>query len=889
MENSSTSSRFRFRDHLDMENSIQPDTASDSDVSSVSSDLDLESEFQSMTAKGIKHLCSELVELKQESAEDFHRNIFFNYATFVRIFEEVESMENQLMTLKSQVIVQERLVKDIIDGIYLKALLKELIVEEPVSDEPSHQMELEAHISNLSETLEILLAENRTDEAITILEMEEENFERLQFDDDSTSDVLLQYNAAILEKKAMLTLLLTLVAENPRTTATELRKTLVELCRLGDNHLATQLLIKYYHSRIVTGIHNLQCLKSHVHGIYTRELPKFVFSMVSQAARNFLMLYGETSPYASELIQWAREETEMFVAYFNEYVKLISELSGGLANAVQSVQFAMSFCSLLETQRLVLLPCLIKQMRPCLEEVLQIHIGHFKKVIGIFTATDSWVLGRYLVSEILNEGEFSMVLEQQSKYCLLTNSGRKFITLLQAIAVDVTPLVTLQMEGSIIRGFMDLFTEYIVIHERAIDSETDVTEKGCSTINLAKSLQQQVSVLANLSTLEHFFFGIVRSIFRDISQFVGFQHKELYSDTLSIQEANSRLKAHFCQQVINRTMSLEIGSEHAKEACINNVDHNSMLQDAMPSVEFQVLFLELRTLNKLAEDNVFELDWLMELLSELIEAIFVWISNNKQIWTATEEDLISQDSDVYNQFVLDIHFLVEIAKYGGYFSNDPSILVTLMNSALNSAGLGPERDVDDDGWANNAATEAIQKLLEIQKMNCLLKDKHIDTGEEHKNQFKDTSESFQDDDTSSLKGCLDLLEAEDSAARNAINLTESFGELKDVKSENAPYTRYNDIKSTEKITLQGLLLSEDDVGEVSEVRVSMEDESGSELDDTEFVINQLEDDAAEIELSGFEVSCTEDFFRLQDEDDRIIEEITGSDPGERLRHRGRNL
>ncbi|TXG63872.1 hypothetical protein EZV62_010866 [Acer yangbiense] len=876
MENSSTSSRFRFRDHLDMENSTQPDTASDSDVSSVSSDLDHESEFQSMTAKGIKHLCSELVELKQESAEDFHRNIFFNYATFVRIFEEVESMENQLMTLKSQVIVQERLVKDLIDGINLKALSKESIVEEPVSDEPSHQMELEVHISNLSETLEILLAENRTDEAITILEMEDENFQRLQFDDDSPSDVLLQYNAAISEQKAMLTLQLTLVAENPRITAAELRKTLVELCRLGANHLATQLLIKYYHSRIVTGIHNLQCSKSYVHGIYSRELPKFVFSMVSQAARSFVMLYGETSPYASELIQWACEETEMFVAYFNKYVKLISELSGGLSTAVQSVQFAMSFCSLLETQRLVLLPCLIKQMRPCLEEVLQIHIGHFKKVIGIFTATDSWVLDRYLVSGILNEGEFSMVLEQQSKYCLLTNSGRKFITLLQAIAVDVTPLVTLQMEGSIIRGFMDLFTEYIVILERAIDSETDVTEKGCSTINLANSLQQQVSVLANLSTLEHFFFGIVRSFFRDISQFVGYQQRELYSDTLSIQEANSRLKAHFCQQVINRMMSLEIGSENAKEACINKVGHNSMLQDAMPSVDFQVLFLELRTLNKLAEDNVFESDWLMELLSELIEAIFVWISNNyKQIWTATEEDLISQDSDVYNQFVLDIHFLVEIAKYGGYFSNDPSILVTLMNSALNSAGLGPERDVDDDGWANNAATEAIKKLLEIQKMNCLLNDKHIDTGEEHKNQYKDTSESFQDDDnieSSSLKGCLDLLETEDSAAINAINLTDSFGELKDVESENAPYIRYNDIQSTEKITLQGLLLSEDDVGEVSEVRVSMEDGSGSELDATEFLINKKLEDDAETELSGFEVSYTEDFVRLQDEDDRIIED-----------------
>lgn len=43
------------------------------------------------------------------------------------------------------------------------------------------------------------------------------------------------------------------------------------------------------------------------------------------------------------------------------------------------------------------------------------------------------------------------------------------------------------------------------------------------------------------------------------------------------------------------------------------------------------------------------------------------------------------------QFVLDIHFIVEIAKYGGYFSNDALILVNLMKSALLSAGLDPER------------------------------------------------------------------------------------------------------------------------------------------------------------------------------------------------------
>lgn len=51
----------------------------------------------------------------------------------------------------------------------------------------------------------------------------------------------------------------------------------------------------------------------------------------------------------------------------------------------------------------------------------------------------------------------------------------------------------------------------------------------------------------------------------------------------------------------------------------------------------QVLFIELRKLEKLAEDGVFEVNWLMELLRELIEAIFAWISNNKEIWAITEE------------------------------------------------------------------------------------------------------------------------------------------------------------------------------------------------------------------------------------------------------------
>lgn len=57
---------------------------------------------------------------------------------------------------------------------------------------------------------------------------------------------------------------------------------------------------------------------------------------------------------------------------------------------------------------------------------------------------------------------------------------------------------------------------------------------------------------------------------------------------------------------------------------------------------YQVLFLELRKLEKLSEDNVFEIDWLMELVRELIEAVFAWIPNNKEIWDTDSENMMEE-------------------------------------------------------------------------------------------------------------------------------------------------------------------------------------------------------------------------------------------------------
>lgn len=143
---------------------------------------------------------------------------------------------------------------------------------------------------------------------------------------------------------------------------------------------------------------------------------------------------------------------------------------------------------------------------------------------------------------------------------------------------------------------MNLFTEYIVILERAIICETDVTGKG-SRINFALSLQQQISVLANLSDIEQLLSSMVRGIFGGINcissnQIKNFladnQQKELDNFMLSIQEGSSQLKMQFCQKFIHRVTTLETSYNFATEICRDGQGDHNVFYDVLPSVTFQV-------------------------------------------------------------------------------------------------------------------------------------------------------------------------------------------------------------------------------------------------------------------------------------------------------------
>ncbi|KAL8200558.1 hypothetical protein R6Q57_011897 [Mikania cordata] len=238
-------------------------------------------------------------------------------------------------------------------------------------------------------------------------------------------------------------------------------------------------------------------------------------------------------------MKWASEETEAFANCFNKHVRSILSINGELSTVVDSVHFALSYCSLLSSQKLDLQPYLIEHIIPCMKSTLK---AHFKKVISIFTSSDVWVMGRYLVSGIFIDGSSSLVSEQHPEYCLLTKSGRKFVSLLQTVIEDLSSLVSV-FGSSILEELMDLFTEYSFLLERALTYETNDAVEGAPKIKTAESLSQKVSVIASLSTLKYIFSNLIINIFKDINQL----ETVIDGHMASVSDICSRLQAQLCK------------------------------------------------------------------------------------------------------------------------------------------------------------------------------------------------------------------------------------------------------------------------------------------------------------------------------------------------------
>ncbi|PAN36773.1 hypothetical protein PAHAL_6G309500 [Panicum hallii] len=620
--------------------------------------------LHSMTAKGIQHLCSELLEIKKASEQDFRANVYLSYLSFIRMLQEAGDLDKDVHRLKHQVIAHSRMIQHVSSNC---CLLLAGSKDEDEADMGHDDEELELELE-----LDVLLSEHRMEEALELLQRQQGG---------CTAN-----DAALSARKARVADRLASVAGNPRTPRPELLKALSGLCRLGDPERANHLLFSSYRSASVEGLSSQQAAAGH----YIKDLARMVFSSIADASRCFVALHGHPSPYTPQLRRWAREEMEDFSAAFSEYVRSMPP-SPSLALALEAAACAVSYSSLLRPLGIASEQDVAGLMAPCIREVLDAYGRHLKEVVRLLVASDaSWVLGRFLLMPAQ-----AAAAAGEHRYCLLTASGRKFVTLVQEVVDGVAcPLQSLGlgMDDDAAQLVADLFREYVRSIIDLLEEELIIPSfpnKKEAADDDEQQYMWQLSVLVNCSTLVSLLptMAWTASAQRQVGSL--------------IKEAAGQVWSCFCQQFIRGTMAMAaLPAPPHQVAEEGGTPPAAAPPEMMPSLAFQAVFLRVRRLKDAYGGGILSGDdgTMKELLQELMEALISWLSSNPP------ESWIGHGA----QAQLDVHFLLEIAQLGGF--DITASARELLRRAAAAAENGGE-----EGWAADAAKHAVHQVLLLQQ------------------------------------------------------------------------------------------------------------------------------------------------------------------------------
>ncbi|KAF0900834.1 hypothetical protein E2562_035470 [Oryza meyeriana var. granulata] len=672
-----------------------------------------------MTAKGIQHLCSELLEINKASEEDFRRNVYLSYLSFVRMLEEAGGdLEKDVMShLKQHAMAQRRLIEDVRNSLYYSSAVA--LHPDQLGDSDSDygggdmvELNNAGAISSLL-VLDGLLSEHRMEQAVELVEQAQEGQALQRMQEESGGVVSSSRMSAMLSaSKARVADRLASVAEHPRTPRQELLRAIAGLCRLGQERRANSLLLGFYRKTVLrrrVGVDELrQRTKSGINdGRYLMYMVRTVLSTVVEASRSVALLQLQAS---LELGRWAREEMEGLGVAIREFVSMAAADHGDgwsskLAMALEAARCALSYGPLLldpEYLREVLVRCM--------EEALAMYAAHLREVVRLLPGGASMVLGRFLVSGVLRSQVLE--LEEDLSWCLLTTSGRKLATLMQEVVEDVSPLLDLGMTttSALLQLLAELLREYMLLQLLGMTTTIPFPPPAAGAPDDDDDMIM-VSVLINCTTLLSLFPLIARGIFTRsaASQEATSQSKrELDGIILSIKEAAGQVWTCFCHHFIRDTImsssSLRI--------------HSSSTQPkihTMPSSAFQALFLRVRQLKSLYGAILTGEDVTMkELLQELMEAVILCLSDNLDSWIH-EASHVPQDT-LLQQIQLDIHFLLQVAQFGGFSSDDfrNTALGLLRKAQERLPFYSLEQQQLKEGWAADAARHAVQVLMGFQ-------------------------------------------------------------------------------------------------------------------------------------------------------------------------------
>ncbi|KAL6350528.1 hypothetical protein AAG906_019175 [Vitis piasezkii] len=672
--------------------------------------------------KEIRHLFAYLVDLKKASAEEMRKSVYANYSAFIRTSKEISDLEGELLSMRNLLSTQAALVHGLAEGVGVDSLSadSDSSTKEDTSDvthkEPT---DMEKWLIDFVENLDVLLAERRVDESLTVLDEGERTAQEASNRQTLSPSVFLYLQAAIKEGRQKLADQLAHVACQTSTSGLELRSTVQALKKLGDGPHAHKLLLNSHHHNLVNNM-RIRPSSTSYGGAFTAALSHHVFSIIAQAANDSLSVFGDEPAYASELVTWAVKETKAFALLVKRHVLATSAAAGGLRLAAECVQTCLGHCSLLEARGLALSPILLKLFRPCIEEALTTNLKRIEQSSSALAVVDDWTLV-LPPAGIRPLGAWTSSLGSAiASQLKLSTSAHRFNSMVQEFFEEVGPLESLQLGGSTLEGLLQVFNSYInlLIHALpgTMETEDNLGGSGHKIVRMAETESQQLALLANASMLADELLPRGAMKLSPLHQTGRMDTPGRVSERQNrfpehrewkrkLQRAVDRLRDSFCRQHALELIFTEDGEIRLTAEIYTSMDGSTNEPEWFPSPIFQEFFAKLTQIASIATDMFvgrerFATILLMRLTETVILLMFV------------TEIVYFSDS---LKFYLDMEFVILFSSQGRYLSRHlhqviKNIIARAIDAFAAATGTDPYSVLPEDQWFAEVAQIAMKML-----------------------------------------------------------------------------------------------------------------------------------------------------------------------------------
>ncbi|GBG84296.1 hypothetical protein CBR_g38266 [Chara braunii] len=736
----------------------------------------VQSTCQSMSEKNIRQLCAGLLELRRISAEEMRKSVYTNYAAFIRTSKEISDLEGELLQMRNLLSAQASLIHGLVEVGSPTGVLSVREGSGPSSSSLDEvdllEDELEPSVADeraaeLPDILDVLLAERKVEDALSLLEegeklvSESQNGGHQGGDEDMLShEAAAALHLALSERRTRLAEQLAESAQQPSVRGAELRAAISALGRLGDGARAHSLLLNSHRERLRNNVRSLRPSGTSYGGAYTAALSQMVFSAIAAAASDSVAVFGDQPAHASELVLWAHAETERCANLLRRHVLSASAAAGGLRAAAECVQIALGYCSLLEESGLALTPVLSKLVRPSVEEAVAANLDRIKESVAALAAVDDWSLTLPQPSQRgVGRTPYSM-----SANLKLTSSAHKLYSMVQEFLDDVTPVVGMQLTGPTLDGLAQLFEGYVRLLMKALpptidDDEYEGVENGeghgeghgdGGRVRIAETEAQQLALLGNAAALADELLprasmqlsrsapGSAQSTTPTSSQGAAGVHlggtvgarkgRTLGATTRSqssseqqalrrrLQRAVDKLRDAICARVMANLMYGEDSECRPNAELYVRADPKKWEHEQMASTPFVQLFAALTSVAKTAAEVLVNRDRVVTLmLMRLTEALVIALMGDDAFWTVMESNERPLGHIGLQQFILDMHFLMQAANVGRYSSRAMrEVAVEAINRAINAYSAQGEDAgsfLQTDQWFQGKAQDALKQLF----------------------------------------------------------------------------------------------------------------------------------------------------------------------------------